>query len=377
VGRLTSRSALLAWGSTSGRDTIGRGSPSAGQAEVTIDGRPVTVDPARNWVEIPLAPDTRYQYRVTLGGNPIGEGAFRTYPEQADRLTFLVLGDFGTGGAPQAAVANAMAGRLDDQEKAGDPVRFILTTGDNIYGKRFLFWRTSTGNSDRHWESRFFAPYARVLRSVPFYPSPGNHDGSESERTGDLPVYLDNFFFPGEVRAGGRYYRFSFGSLAEFFALDTNKNLPALSIAPGSEQFQWVEQSLKASTARWKIPYYHHPRYCGGPGHGSRPDLDPLVRLFERYSLSVAFNGHEHNWQPIEEKLASGRLLYHVITGAGGELRRSRPGTTSFDNGKARVAEWIAARHFTLVQIDGPKMTITPIGADNKPVGKALVVTAP
>lgn len=377
VGQITSRSALLAWGSTSGQDTIGRTSPEAGAAEVSVDGRPVPVQPGRNWADLPLAADTRYHYKVVLNGRPIGEGDLRTYPDQADRLCFLVIGDYGTGAPEQAAVARAMAARIADQDQAGNPVRFVLTTGDNIYGKRRFLARTQTGDSDAHWETRFFAPYAEVLRSVPFYPTLGNHDGSESEHAGDLPVYLDNFFPPGQVRADGRYYRFSYGNLAEFFALDTSKNVPVLGLRPGSDQFRWVEEGLRASTARWKIPYYHHPRYCGGPGHGSRRDLEDLVGLFEKHGVAVIFNGHEHNWQLIEQKTAAGRPLYHVITGAGGELRKERPGTTSFEHGKARVAEWVAQRHFSLVVIEGTRMTVTPIGADSQPISKPLVVTLP
>ncbi len=377
VGRLASRAAVLALGSTEGRDTIGRSSPPAGKAEVALDGKPVTVDPGRNWVEIPLAPDTRHQYTVTFQGRTM-QGEFRTYPEADTRLCFVVIGDYGTGEAPQYALAKVLASRVASSQSQSCPVRFVLTTGDNIYGRsRFLFGRTETGESDRDWEARFFAPYEDVLRRVPFYPTLGNHDGSESEHQGDLRACLDNFFFPGDVQAEGRYYRFWYANVAEFFALDTTKNAPVLGIAPGSAQFRWVEESLHKSAARWKIPYYHHPRYCGGPGHSSRPDLDPLMRVFERNGVAVVFNGHEHNWQPIEEKLASGRSLYHVITGAGGELRTGRPSVAFFDNNKARALDWAPKVHFTLVEIDGNRLIATPIGTDNQPVAQPLLVTLP
>jgi len=378
VGQITSRSALLAWGSTRGINTIGRSSPNAGKAEVTIDGQPVSIPPGKNWVDLPLSPDTRYHYKVVLDGRAIGEGDLRTYPNQADRMCFLVIGDYGNAKPEnQVPLAQAMTARVADQDKLGNPVRFVLTTGDNIYGKLNLFWRSQTGDSDSHWETRFFAPYAEVLRSVPFYPSVGNHDGSESENEGDLKVYLDNFFPPGQVRAEGRYYSFSYANLADFFALDSTKNLPLIGIHAGSEQFRWAEEGLKASQARWKIPYYHHPRFCGGPEHASDLRLEDLVRSFENQGVAVIFNGHEHNWQPIEQKTANGRLLYHIITGAGGELRGGHPGSTSFEGGRAKVADWVPRLHFTLVEIAGSRMTITPIGADNRPVGKALVVTLP
>ena len=377
VGRLSSRAAVLAWGTTEGRDTIGRGSPAAGKAEVTLNGTAVRIDPARNWVEVPLAPDTKYHYAVAYNGQT-AQGDIHSYPENGERLCFVVMGDYGTGEAPQHALAKTLAERVAATQAQPCPIRFVLTTGDNIYGRsRFLLGRSETGDSDQHWESRFFGPYAAVLSSVPFYPSLGNHDGSESEHEGDLRAYLDNFFFPGDVRAEGRYYRFSYAHLAEFFALDTTNNLPALGIGPGSDQFAWVGQVLQKSTARWKIPYYHQPRYCGGPAHGSRSDLDPLIRLFERNGVAVVFNGHEHNWQPIEEKLASGRLLYHVITGAGGEVRTGRPSVAFFDHNKAHTVDWVPKIHFTLVEIEGGRLTATPIGENNLPISKPLVVTLP
>jgi hypothetical protein len=135
IGQITSRSAVLAWGSTLGTDTIGKGSAPAGKAEVAVDGRPVVVDAGRNWVEVPLSPDSMHRYRVALDGRLIAEGEFRTYPDNADRLCFLVIGDYGVGGTGQAALARAMAQRVRDQE-AGCPIRFVLTTGDNIYGSR-------------------------------------------------------------------------------------------------------------------------------------------------------------------------------------------------------------------------------------------------
>ena len=378
VGQIASRSALLAWGSTKGHNTIGRSSSHAGKAELTIDGKPIALPPDKNWVNIPLSPDTRYHYKVVLNGRPIGEGDLRTYPEQATRMCFLVIGDYGNGKSQnQVPLAQAMTARIADQEKLENPVRFVLTTGDNIYGRRRWMGYAQSGDSDTHWETRFFAPYADVLRSVPFYPSPGNHDGSESENEGDLKAYLDNFFPPGLVRADGRYYSFAYANLAEFFALDSTRNLPLLGIQAGSEQLRWVEEGLKASQARWKIPYYHHPRFCGGPEHESEPRVEDLVRTLANQGVSVVFNGHEHNWQPIEEKTAKGRPLYHIITGGGGELRGGRPGVTTFEGGRAKVIDWVPQLHFTLVVIDGSRMTLTPIGINNQPVSKPLVVNLP
>ena len=57
---------------------------------------------------------------------------------------------------------------------------------------------------------------------MPFFPTLGNHDGNETEKRADLPAILDNFPYPQDKPA--RYYKFTYGDLAEFFGLDSTRN---------------------------------------------------------------------------------------------------------------------------------------------------------
>jgi len=366
VGRITSTSVLLAWGTTSGDDTIGRGSPSHGPAEVTLNGllRPAPSD--QNWTEIGgLESDRSYQYAVRLNGQTIGTGSVRTYPRNPRRLAFLVLGDFGNGTREQTQLGEQMHRIVKSRESSENPIRFVLTTGDNIYAKgipilRGLFLRGS-GNSDKHWGDRFFRPYLQLLRSVPFYPSLGNHDGSESEKSGDLAACLDNLFVPTDPPGRGRYYSFRVGEFAEFFALDTTQHRadgPFIYAADG-EQTEWLRNRLHASTARWKIPYFHHPLITAGPQH--KPACERVRHfgyLFEDARAPVVFNGHEHNFQ-FSEPIGKARTRY-IVTGAGGKLRG---GSLAGRLPAARIALWAAQRHFLLVELDSDSMTIHVIGA--------------
>ncbi len=219
VGNLGPTHALIAWGTTDGRNTIGRGSPALGRVEVRIAGRTV-VEEARNWAPATgLQPDTSYDYEVAFGGRRIGGGRLRTWAAKADRLAFFVIGDYGTGDSGQRRVAEAMRQEFERRRETDNPVRFVLTTGDNIYADLNLGYAfLRSGDSDRDWRSKFFRPYERLLSSVPFYPTLGNHDGNSTEGRGDLAQYLDNFFFPGGNPA--RWYEFGYAGLADFFALD-------------------------------------------------------------------------------------------------------------------------------------------------------------
>ena len=226
-----------------------------------------------------LQPDTKYDYEVTLNGRRIAASTIRTWPVKSDRLRFFVIGDYGTGDENQVKIARAMAQEFE-RLQGDNPVRFVITTGDNIYGSVSFGLRFGkTGDKDMEWDRKFFAPYRPLLEHVPFYPTLGNHDGNETESRGDLPQYLDNFFFPSPQPA--RYYRYSYGGLADFFALDSTTNSESgptrPAFLPNGDESRWLAQNLADSQAAWKIPYFHHPPFNAGPRHpASKDDLASL-----------------------------------------------------------------------------------------------------
>jgi len=360
VGDVGTNSAILAWGHTGGRNTIGRSSPPHGDAVVRFGDEEHRIS-ARNWLRISgLVPDREYSYEIRLDGNLIGSGSVRTWPVRAESLAFLVMGDYGNGSRAQRELAAVMAREVERRRNSDNPVRFVLTTGDNIYGRWFLrYWQT--GSSDKRWGPTFFEPYQSVLRHIPFFPTLGNHDTGDSESSADLPVYLDNFFFPGGEAA--QWYSFSFGGLVDFFGLDTSSKVgPGSSYASDGEQHNWLRELLSSASSPWKIAYFHYPPFSAGPKHA--PSLDALrhfQELFVEHGIQVAFNGHEHNLQFVERNERSGGIQY-VVTGAGGELR---DGTVSGDEmRRANVAGWAPQVHFMLVELDKNEMTITPIGLE-------------
>lgn len=370
VGQLGPRSALIAWGNTKGPNTIGRSSASLGPAIVSIGGRQISAD--RNWALAEgLEPDHEYPYEVSVNGKPFGSGKIRTYPEHATKLCFFVIGDFGTGTAFQNRVAGAMWQEYQRRQSQGEPVRFVLTVGDNIYANLNVGMRAfQSGDDDAHWEPKFFHPYEKLIREVPFYPSLGNHDGNGSENRDDLDVYLDNFFFPGNRPA--RWYTFQFADLAQFFALDSTNNSekgpPRKAYLPNGEQFQWFRKAIAESSAPWKIPYWHHPLFTAGPYHGaSLNELKHFAGVFQRSGVKVVFSGHEHNFQFSEQGPATGGIRY-VLSGAGGQLRE---GDVRNHMAAAHIEGWAAERHFLVVEIEGKEMRITPISDEPvKPKGK-------
>jgi tartrate-resistant acid phosphatase type 5 len=363
VGNITPESALIAWGNTSGtggRNTIGRQSISMGPAAVRIDNR--TLPTTHNWMDVRgLKPDTTYPYEVVVNDRRIGGGEIRTNPLRASRMTFFVIGDFGTGDAYQNRIAQAMWKEYAKRVGSADPVRFVLTVGDNIYAYvNIASLIVNSGDQDFDWDTKFYAPYRALLQHIPFHPTLGNHDGNGSESRGDLGVYLDNFFFPGNRPA--RYYTFSYGGLADFFALDSTDNTftgpPAPQYGRSSPQWPWLQRALGESTAPWKIPYFHHPPFTAGPAHPSSfTALHHWMQLFERSGVKVVFSGHEHNLQFSEDNDATGHIRY-IISGAGGQLRE---GNVTGKMAAAHIEGWAAHRHFLVVEIEGRTMRVTPV----------------
>jgi hypothetical protein len=205
-------------------------------------------------------------------------------PLKDGSVRFAVIGDNGTGQKPEFEVAHQM-------ERFRELVKydFVVMDGDNIYG----------GHKAGDFQRKFEEPYKPLLDAgVKFYASLGNHDDPDVERN----YKLYNM-------GGQRYYSFRKKDV-EFFALDSNYMDP--------QQLAWLENQLKASDAKWKICFFHHPMFTGATFHG--PDLDlrkQLMPLFMRYGVNLVFSGHEHVYEHLKPK--SG--VYLFVLGNSGELR--------------------------------------------------------
>ena len=358
VGALSSNSVTLAWGTTDGKgNTIGRDAEIGAEARVRVGDTESRTKKA--WLTVGgLAPDSEYRYSVEVPGYAEVDGTIRTWPEKAASFVFFVIGDWGSGGPAQRYVAQLMEEQLTQLAAHGKPVRFILSTGDNIYGRP---GNRGSGADDHDWEQRFFRPYANLLRRVPFYAVPGNHDGNESERRQDLTTYLDNFFFPSPKPV--RWYRFEVAGLVEFIALDSTRNTlegpPTPAFAPDGEESRWLTEQMERHSDLWRIAVMHHPMFTAGPDHPPFiRDAPHWLPLFQKGGVQVVFAGHEHNFQ-FSERDAETKGIQFVVSGAGGQLR-SRSVLKKMK--AAHIAGWANQNHFCVVEITRDQMTVTPIG---------------
>ncbi|MFY9610733.1 MAG: metallophosphoesterase [Blastocatellia bacterium] len=224
----------------------------------------------------------------SLGQEQSASSAIKSAPAQ---LRFAIIGDAGTADEHQLAVAREMLAEFERK-----PFPFVLTVGDNTY----------LGCRNR-LEDVFEIPYSALLsRGVKFYATLGNHDEDCADEQIAYPMFNMN---------GKRYYTFKpAGDLVEFFAIDTT--LVVNGKAP--EQFQWLEQALKASKATWKIAFFHHPAFSPARKHGDEKDVVArIVPLLERYGVRVVLTGHDH----ILAKLVTRNGVDYFVCGASAKMR--------------------------------------------------------
>lgn len=263
-----------------------------------------------------------------LGSNPPS----LAFPLKKESVQFAVIGDNGTGGPDEYTVAQEM-----DRYHESFPFDFVIMLGDNIYG----------GHSPADLERKFEGPYKPLLdQGVKFYASLGNHDWRN-----------EPFYKPFNMD-GRSYYTFNKGN-ARFFALDSNYMNP--------EQLDWLKQQLQASSAKWKICFFHHPLYSDAKYHG--PDLDlraQLAPIFEKYGVNVVFSGHDHVYERIKPQNGT----YYFVEGSAGQLRYHNLRRPSPE----MAAGFDTDRTFMIVQIAGSDLFLQTVSRTGKIVDHAEII---
>jgi predicted MPP superfamily phosphohydrolase len=245
-------------------------------------------------------------------------------------IIFAVMGDTGSGDEAQRAVAQQMV-----KQRQLKPFEFVIMLGDNIYEK---------GEKEKI-VSHFEEPYKELLADgVKFYATLGNHDIIKGL---EFQTNYKNFNMGGR-----RYYNFGKGDgLLEFFALDTNKLDDA--------QIGWLDQSLKDSTARWKIAFCHHSIYSSARMHRPYVKLrEQLEPLYVKYGVSAVFAGHSHCYERVKPQ----KGVHYFTEGASGEIKKK-----TLDRKSPLMAFGEdSVNSFLIVQVTENTMTVEAIAADGK-----------
>jgi PKD repeat protein len=203
------------------------------------------------------------------------------------------VGETGTVGLIGSWNPNLML-YLGDVYEDGTPMEF-----DNWYGK--------SGTAGTYGQ---FRPITD--------PVIGNHEYIGNTAAGYF-YYWDNIPSYYSYNAGGWH----------FIALNSTSQFGQM--APGSPQYQWLQQDLAAhSGTACTVVYYHHPLFNTGP-EGSTTALQPIWALLAQYHVTMVLNGHDHDYQRFVPLDGSGNPspagVTEFIVGSGGHGHQS-PVTT-------------------------------------------------
>jgi 3',5'-cyclic AMP phosphodiesterase CpdA len=254
-----------------------------------------------------------------------------------NRVRFPVIGDWGTGDSDQTGIAKQMFSAYQRS-----PFDFVIAAGDNIY----------PNGSGRYFSKHFEQPFASLLKEkVCFHAVLGNHDVQEGRQ--------DQCQYPLFNMGGRNYFTMKHGDgLLELLMLDSTDC--------DKTQMGWVEEQLKASTARWKIAVLHHPLYSSGNRHGSdlklRAKLEPL---FVRYGVSAVFSGHDH----IYERTKPQQGISYFVTGAAGKTRRGGVDLKS----PFREVSYDEDNHFMVLEAEHDQISFQAISETGSVIDQGII----
>jgi len=289
-----------------------------------------------------LEPNTRYHYRLrwrepnTDAFQQSEEYTFHTQRPPGEPFVFTLQADahldYNTGVERyERTLTNAQANRPD----------FHIDLGDTFMTGKY-------GRDYRNAESQYLAQryyFGLLCHSAPLFLVLGNHDGeSGAGRDGAVPLWSVNTrkkYFPNprpngfysgnktDLAGAGaleNYYAWEWGD-AQLVVLDpfwpttsrAREGTDFWNRTLGKAQYQWLESTLKNSTAKFKFVFIHHlvggldkngrggseaarlfewggRNLDGSEAFGSkRPGWSmPIHQLLIEHKVSVVFHGHDH-----------------------------------------------------------------------------------
>jgi predicted phosphodiesterase len=156
----------------------------------------------------------------------------------------------------------------------------------------------------RSFKYEFFTgPELDLISRVPFFLSPGNHEGwSDNTKAFTRP--------PDSSSGTPEYYSFDRGA-AHFLILNTETDF-----SRESRQYKFAVSDLANTKKKWKIAVFHKPAYAQGGDWFGEPNPTRALAdaVLSPGGVQLVFSGHMHYYQ---HNYAHG-THYLVVSPAGG-----------------------------------------------------------
>ena len=327
-----------------------------------LDGRFRTLEETEKTVEAPcarrihrveltgLSEDTTYHYRVRSRGDE-GEVVeserlpLKTAVGQDRPFAFALTSE--TGGYGDDSVNQELFAQLSRHRP-----EFLIVVGDSV----------KDGRKYEDWERYLFGPGQELFETTPFYLCLGNHEENGS--------WFYEFVSYPEPK---NYYSFDYGN-SHFVALDctagedrdNRKNrmaVPGDGFLPGTDQYNFLVEDLKASHATWKFVFFHYPPYVSGDYQIE--EMRILSPVFEQHGVDIVFSSHTIVYER-SHPITAGKLdldsgVRYIVVGGAGERQ------AWFNNKFAwHTAHAVAVPHFVQVAVAGQLLELRAIDKEGR-----------
>jgi tartrate-resistant acid phosphatase type 5 len=265
---------------------------------------------------------------------------------QGNALSFLVIGDWGTGGKGQKRVAAGMLAKY-----ARDGALAVLTTGNNFYEAGV------ESADDSQWEMKFEAVYPREKFDIPFYATLGERDyrGDPDAQLKYSGKKLANGT-ASRWRMPGRFWTKVFTSNTfsiRIIGIDTEQLLKGTA-EQKERQLARLDSILAKSGEEWKVVIGHHPVYSNGQNGNSLGMIRSVKPVLEKHHADMYVSGHDLDLEWIEP--VNG--VQYVVSGGGSGSRDVRYGKNT------RFAA--TNMGFVWFEVSGKEMLLQFLDADGK-----------
>lgn len=263
----------------------------------------------------------------------------------AGPLRLVAIGDAGRG---DYGDQKDMAKRLRKQYDRA-PYHEVLVLGNAFRGSSPL--------SRSDFSKSFERAYRRLIKTgVRFSGLLGDEDQEIAWAITRYPLFQ---------MGGLRYYeRTYFGALAQVFFLDA---MALEEFKPGEHpQWEWLEEELGKSKARWKIVALHRPILSlSTESENSKKIAKRLLPILDRHEVDIVLWAGERWYQRVEDP---DRAPVFLGTGWSGEAK-----SESFREDPRLKSSYSAEAGFILLEISGDQILIQAIDVDGNVVDRTSI----
>ena len=235
--------------------------------------------------------------------------------ELGENFTFMIASDLGRNGYYDQKPVAEMMGEVADLTGP----EFVAAIGDIHH---FLGVRSV---DDPLWLTNFEWIYKHPELMISWHPVLGNH-----EYYGTTQAVLDYAKVSRRWEMPARYYSLTFHISDDIDVLVLFLDTPPLidKYRNNLEEFEdtrkqsiekeldWIDSTLAASDAKWKVALGHHPVYAGTTkSESERTNMQERVQPYlDKYDVDASFGGHIHNFQHIQ--VPNSKVDYFVNSSA-------------------------------------------------------------